>query len=281
MSTVLTVIKILGCVKYTATRLQHSDQTWYTHELMMTSNKISSTSDNMKHNQILIIILKKKKKKVKTIWCRVRWLVSERAYYTKKYTVKYRLPYLGTWLEGVYNSKQDAVVTAFAWNLKSVRVPKRTGGYSDVIRNAVIQNTTKTSSLWCTHTSCPYFQKSDLTDSTCSLNKVKSNIKTKKTPKREAQLFEGPSVGNGGRRWGGKAPGGGKPETWDIRGGALGGGGGIPGIPPGGGGGMPSVCGRAPRLVIRGGGRLIVAGTACPTGGGISFSILKWNWRKN
>lgn len=87
-----------------------------------------------------------------------------------------------------------------------------------------------------------------------------------KTPKHHTQLLGGPSAGNGGRRWGGRAPGGGMPEAWDICGGAWGGGGGIPGIPPGGGGGMASVGGRAPRPVIRGGGRLMVAGAACPPG---------------
>lgn len=111
---------------------------------------------------------------------------------------------------------------------------------------------------------------------------LKSNVKTKKPPKWQTQLLgEGPSAGNGGRRWGGRAPGGGKPETWGICGGALGGGGGIPGIPPGGGGGMASVGGWAPRPVIRGGGRLMMTGVAGPPGWGRSFSILKWNWRKN
>lgn len=82
----------------------------------------------------------------------------------------------------------------------------------------------------------------------------------------EEEIPPGPSAGNGGGRWGGRAPGGGKPEALGICGGPLGGGGGIPGIPPGGGGGMVSVGGRMLRPVIRGGGRLMVAGAVCPPG---------------
>lgn len=51
-------------------------------------------------------------------------------------------------------------------------------------------------------------------------------------------------------------------------------------IPPGGGGGM-SLPGCPSTALIRGGGRFIPVGTSGPPTGGRSFSILKWNCRKN
>lgn len=174
---------------------------------------------------------------------------------------------LETWLSGPPMTE----VSYYSLRMKSetFRVPKRTGGCSDLSRNAVLKIPTISTTPWCTHLLFLFTE----------IRLIQQVHRT--PPMSHTQLFgDGPSAGNGGRRWGGRAPGG-KPEAWGICGGALGGGGGIPGIPPGGGGGMASVGGWPPRPVISGGGRLIVAGAACPPGGGISFSILKWNWRKN
>lgn len=67
-----------------------------------------------------------------------------------------------------------------------------------------------------------------------------------------------PSVGRGGLRWGGRAPGGG---IWGGTG-APGGNGGIPCMPPGGGGGMESPDERGPSPVMSDGGRLTPTDTA-------------------